>query len=76
MHAHLIEWYMLTFDGKPIYEDWPEFWNLPKDVVQVGAGAGNIDVAARFGPSLGRYLVRTIAMRSLASWQLMVWWLC
>ena len=58
VHAHLIEWFILAVEGKPVAEEYPEFWNVPKDVVQIGSGIGTIDLAARYGPSLGRYMVR------------------
>jgi hypothetical protein len=61
VHAHLIEWYVLAIDGKPVYEEYPELYQAPKDVFQIGADVGTMHVAARFGPSLGRYLVRPIA---------------
>ena len=58
VHAHLIEWYVLAFDGKPVEKEYPEFWRVPKDVFQVGASVRKVAVAARYGPSLGRYMVR------------------
>jgi hypothetical protein len=58
VHAHLIEWHMVAIEGKPVADSWPEFWQVPKDVVQIGAGVGTIDLVARYGPSLGRYMVR------------------
>ena len=57
VHAHLIQWYVLAVNGKPVEENFPELWHVPKDVILIGAGNGEIALAARFGPSLGRYLV-------------------
>ena len=58
VHAHLIQWYVLAVEGKPVYQEFPELWNVAKDAIQIGAGVGKLAVAARYGPSLGRYLVR------------------
>lgn len=62
MHAHLIQWYTLEIDGKPVYEEYPELWNVPKDTFQIGGGRGQLTVVARYGPSMGRYLVRYASM--------------
>ena len=60
VHAHLIQWYALAIEGKPVYEEFPELWEVPKDVFQIGGGRGEMAVAARYGPSLGRYLVSAL----------------
>lgn len=56
VHAHLIQWYILAVRGNPVYVEYPELWNVAKDVITIGRDIRTLTVAARFGPSLGRYL--------------------
>jgi FtsP/CotA-like multicopper oxidase with cupredoxin domain len=59
VHIHMIDGFCVAIkeDGGALKPCAPELFNVPKDVIHIGANVRQIIFAARYGPHLGNYMM-------------------